>query len=349
MSFERTKGSIMNLSAGQVFTDDLLDMLVCVVRDVYEVSNVTKADQSALLKKMYNLIKMIQSIYQGNKEGISQFSERIQNEYKMAMDLLATQNNIVGQIVKTTEQEEQTLTELQKVAQDVEARRGHLLSVKEDCAKLQKQIDQLNDPELDRLAEQKAALEKDLNQRQQREADLRKEIDRLLQDINEVNRQIEELEKEVEKVKKQLAERKAEEAKLTKQKAEMEADIVETRAKLESMEKGIQELPALRDKINDAYQEIQVQMTAMTNAVNSAKSDAFLETNLYAADAGGALTVDNYPDLAVAGKQVKSWEELEGWFAELEARINGLMKVYCETLGAVVKKAETITVKKDQE
>ena len=92
MSFERTKGSITNLSGGNISADDLLDMLVCVTRDVYDENKVTNVaalqvnDQSVLLKKMYNLIKMILVIYDGNKEGVIQFSERIRNEYNQSVE-----------------------------------------------------------------------------------------------------------------------------------------------------------------------------------------------------------------------------------------------------------------------
>ena len=91
-----------------------------------------------------------------------------------------------------------------------------------------------------------------------------------------------------------------------------------------------------------------MQMTVMLNAINSAKTDEFLTENLYAAaGADGALTVENYPDLALAGQTIHNWDELEQWFAQLQERIEGLLEVLRQTLAELVNKAQSITAKKD--
>lgn len=353
MSFERTKGSINNLSSGQVYTDDLLDMLVCVVRDVYESQNVTNVsamevrDQAVALKKMYNLIKMIQTVYEGNREGISQFGQQIQEQYKAAMNLLETQHKSLDEIAKDVEQQEQALVLLQEEAQKVETQRGHLLTIREECQTLEQRLEQLNDPALDQLAQRKVQLEADVKSREQQFEKLQQEIAQVQQRLEQLSEQIAQLTAGRDQAQQQLTQQQADLDKLSKEKTQLEADVLETKARLDAARTGIGQLPQMRQQINEEYRELQVQMTALTNAVNSARSDAFLQANLYTANAGGPLTVENYPDLAVASQQIKSWEELEEWFNRLKTRIDGLMQVYCDTMGAVVQKAETITVKKD--
>lgn len=353
MSFERTKGSINNLSSGQVYTDDLLDMLVCVVRDVYESQNVTNVsamevrDQALALKKMYNLIKMIQTIYEGNSQGIDQFGQRIREEYKTAMNLLETQHKSLEEITKDLEQQEQTLVTLQEEAQKTEVQRGHLLTVREECEKLQQRIDQLSDPALDQMAQRKTQLEAEANTRQQQADQLQQETARAQQQLDEITGQVTRLTGERDRAQEELKQQQAELKLQEVEKQRLEKDVLEMQQQLKAAREGIDRLPQMRQQIDEEYRELQVQMAALTNAVNSARSDDFLQANLYTANAGGPLTVENYPDLEVASRQIKTWEELEAWFSQLKARIDGLMQVYCDTMGAVVAKAETITVKKD--
>ena len=356
MSFERTKGSITNLSGGNISADDLLDMLVCVTRDVYDENKVTNVaalqvnDQSVLLKKMYNLIKMILVIYDGNKEGVIQFSERIRNEYSQSVESLAMYDSILAGIMDDISREEQKRSELQAVLADVEARRGHLLTVKEECDAIQQRIDQLNDTALDEMAAKKVTMEAELSQRTARAEELAAEQAQLQSELEALEERLTALTASLEAVREQHEALKEEEASATEEKARLEESIETGRVQPEEATQRIGDLPAISERINTEYQEIQMQMTVMLNALNSAKSDAFLTENLYALPgSSNAFTVENYPDLAIAGKKINNWNELEAWFAELEERIDGLLEVLRTMLAVLVEKAESITAQKDPE
>lgn len=356
MSFERTKGSIINLSGGNISADDLLDMLVCVTRDVYDENKVTNVaalqvnDQSVLLKKMYNLIKMIRVIYDGNKDGIVQFSERIRNEYNQSVESIAMYDSTLTGIMGDISREEQKRSELQAVLADVEARRGHLLTVKEECDAIQQRIDQLNDTALDEMAAKKVTMEAELAQRTARADELAADQAQLQSQLEALEERLTALNASLDAVREQHEALNAEEASATEEKAHLEESIETVRLQLEEARQHIGDLPTISERINAEYQEIQMQMTVMMNALNSAKNDAFLAENLYALPgSSNAFTVDNYPDLAIAGKKISNWNEVETWFAELEERIDGLLEVLRTMLAVLVKKAESITAQKDPE
>lgn len=355
MSFERTKGSIINLSGGNISADDLLDMLVCVTRDVYDENKVTSPaalpvnDQAVLLKKMYNLIKMILVIYDGNREGIARFGERIRGEYHRSVESLTVSASVLCGIMEDISREEETRAKLQEQLEAVEARRGHLLSVKEECDAIQESIDRLNDEALDEMASQKAEMEAELAQRSARAEVLSGEHAALRADLDELETRLGSLNAALAAVRARHDTLKAEEAAAIDEKANLEASIQNVRTQLEEARRRIGDLPAASERMNAEFQEMQIQMTVMLNALNSARSDAFLAENLYALPgAGKAFTVDNYPDLAIAGQTIRNWDEMEAWFSQLAERINGLQEVLRTMLACLVRNAENITAKKEQ-
>ena len=106
MGFERTKGSITNLGGTEVSVDALLDMLVCVTRDVYENNEITNVssmkveDQSVMLKKLYNLLKVLLTVYGDNQAGIFQFGERIRGDYLRIAEALKESEAVIDDLVK---------------------------------------------------------------------------------------------------------------------------------------------------------------------------------------------------------------------------------------------------------
>ncbi len=349
MSFERTRGSITNLSGGNISADDLLDMLVCVTRDVYDENNITTpaalrvTDQTVLLKKMYNLMKMILVIYDGNKDGIGQFSERIRGEYSQAAQCLATHETELAGILHDITQQELARTQLTDAVAETETRRAHLLAVKEEYEAMQRRLDQLNDSALDEMAAEKASLEAELAQRSA-------QADTLTAGLAGLRAQLEEMNTAVRAARANWEELSAETTAAAEEKARLEAGSEGLRIQLEETRRSLASLPGISEDVQAEYREVQMQMTVMRNALNSARSDAFLAENLYTLSGpGGALTVENYPDLAIAGKKIYTWNELEAWFAELNARINGLLNVQQTAIAALVKQAESITSGSDRQ
>ena len=168
MSFEKTMGSIKNLTGEVIGADEMMEMLVCVCQVVYKQNGVKNAallpvkNQSLLLKKMHSLMRMILSVYSGNRDGLDQFLESIRNDYEATVDKLTDCDNAVSSIEEETAKLEASRSELLSSKEALEERRGHLLSLNDECKAIQQRIDRLSDPALDGLPLEKERLSAEL-------------------------------------------------------------------------------------------------------------------------------------------------------------------------------------------
>lgn len=356
MSFIRTGRNISAVPETGYTAEQFLGILLDLVRDVYEEAGVKKAsvlpvdDKKKLLTTMHSLSKILVDMYASNQDGIGEFvDEDFREEISQRANALMVQEATLASVAAEIAAEEEKQIRLNAILEEVTSRRGHLLTVKEECDAIQQRIDQLNDTALDEMAAKKVILEAELAQRTARAEELAADQAQLQSETEALEERLTALNTSLEAVREQHEALKAEEASATEEKARLEESIEAVRVQLEEAKQRIGDLPAISERINTEYQEIQMQMTVMLNALNSAKSDAFLTENLYALPgSSNAFTVENYPDLAIAGKKINSWNELEAWFAELEERIDGLLEVLRTMLSVLVKKAESITAQKDQ-
>lgn len=351
MSFERTKGSIENLSGKNITADELLEMLVRVTQDVYENNQISKPsalsvdDQAGLLTHLYNLTMTMQAIYSNNQEGISQFRTLMQEKIRRATGELDDNRQVLAELTQEMEKEEAARSSLQHSLAETEKQRGHLLTVKEDCLTLCRRIDELNDSALDRMGEEKKQLEKDLAARETKAQNLNREQVALHRDLAEAQDRLNTVQSRVYTVRQELealiASRQAAQAEVLRMEQEME----DVRQQLEEFRRQLRELPERNRERREAYQEAQAQLVVLRNAVNSAKNDLLLPGNLFRQD-GSSLQVENHADLAVIRQEIGDWETLCLWFRDMEERINGMLEVYRSVLEAMVKKSESLTAQK---
>lgn len=167
MSFERTKGSIQNLSGTMVSASDLMEMLVCVALDVLEQNNVNKpsllslGDPELLVDNMYSMIQMILAVHSSNK---SRIDSLLGDEDQSTMKALSDCNN---EVIKQKEDVDKVVSqrnELSKERDDLERERGHLLALKDECSDLEQRISQLKDTALDALPEKKKSLSREITE-----------------------------------------------------------------------------------------------------------------------------------------------------------------------------------------
>lgn len=352
MSFERTRGSITNLSGTNVSVDALLDMLVCVTRDVYENNQVTNVsamkveDQSAMLKKLYNLQKMLMTIYEDNRSGVSQFGERIRNDFARITGSLNENENLIEGLLGEIEQTEVKQRELRDSYQEVEKRRGHLLSVKHDCDELNRKIDELNDAKLDEMAVTRDELKKELTVRWEKAGVLKGEIDSLQDQLGKAQEKADGLKAEIRDLQQGIRSLENEEQENLDRKAELERTIEQTKLRLEEAKRQLADFPELARQITEEYEVLKAQMTVMLNAVNSAKSDEFLREHLFGG--GTIFGTGSQPDLGLASRKLSTWKEMEDWFNQLQQRIDGLLEVYRAVMAELVTQAENITEKTEK-
>ncbi|MBQ4563985.1 MAG: hypothetical protein IJA58_05845 [Lachnospiraceae bacterium] len=349
MSFERTKGSITNLSGTKVSVDALLDMLVCVTRDVYENNQVTNVsamavdDQSAMLKKLYNLLKLLLTVYEDNQSGVSQFGDRIRNDFARITGSLAENEELIESLVKEIEQNEAYERELRDSHKEVELRRGHLLNVKNECDELTRKIDELNDSKLDEMAETRDELKAELTVREEKAAVLKGECDVTRAQLDQAEEKTDALKAEIASLERNIRALENEERENLEKKAELERTIEQVKTRLAEAKQQLAEFPEKAKAINDEYEDVQAQMTAMLNALNSVKADCLMKNHLFSG--GASIATQNHPEMELVSQQLRTWQEMEEWFSNLQERMDALSEVYRAVLAQLVKQAENITGK----
>ncbi|HCS73580.1 MAG TPA: hypothetical protein DIW17_06880 [Clostridiales bacterium] len=351
MSFERTKGSMASLSnQTEISFDSMLDMLVCVSQDVFEHNGVNDArdipvgDQTLLLRKEYSLVRMLLFSYESNKNALSEFGSSLRERYIQAVRELENVLVDISSIKVDVEKEENKRNELSRKQKELNYERGHLLHVKEDCDELQRQIDILNDPELDAMAEAKEKMQNELAERKAKHQELSEQQAEIQKSIDELNACLQNLNDTISEYQNAAKALKEDEDSKLREKNGLEQGIENIKRKLNEYQRWIEEFPELNKSINDSYAEMKARYTMIFNAFNSVKSDNFIKETLFAVPGtSNALSTDNYPDLNVVNNKISNMDGLITWFETIGSRIEGLISLYERMLAAMVGQSENIT------
>lgn len=355
MSFESTKRSIENLSKREIITLDLLfDMLVRVSMDVMEYNNTNDLcntpidDCDELLVNVYNLTQIMMLLCTENKGRFSEVDSFTQKEYE---ELFNEMNDVLSELSGTKEKIEKVREkkrELRIKQSELQESRGHLLTASEDCESLQRQIDELSDSVLDEKAKEKELLENDLSQRKLNAETLEKEKSELQAEVDKASEQIQSIKNFILTLQKEKEELCDEENSLLKEKNGLEKGIENLKLKLKEYEEWIKNYPTMSKQVQAEHDEGKAKITAMINAFNSAVADTFLKETLFkTVGAAENLSVENYPDCAIAKAHIESIQELQTWFDGMSKRINGLIEVYGTMLRAVVNQSDKLTKESD--
>ena len=351
MSFERTKGSIANLSNGtEVSLDSLLDMLVCAAQDVMEhnrtsdLATVNVGDRGVLLKKEYNLLQMLLSIYEANKSGLSEFSASIQDKYGR---LVAELNDVLSEISESKnaiEKAESKGDELQRKYDELHKTRAHLLTIGEECERIQRQIDVLSDPALDEMERKKAEMQLDLSQRKGKVEKIETEKDEIQKQLDNVALRTQELKELIEKLQTMTEQKQDEENELLREKNGLEKGIENLKAKLKEYQNWLDNFAAMEESIRNDHDEKKARITMAINAFNSVMSEEYIKSVLFHESAcANGLTIDEHPDASVVAVSIMNVDDLNKWFVAMKERIEALIDIYENALASIVKKSETIT------
>lgn len=355
MRFERTKGSIANLSSGDISANDLLDMLVRTTQDVFEANHITKAtalevtDQSALIMNLYNLANTLLALFMKNQDGLSSFPSFIQGKIRSAETELEDKEAVLSVMNTQIREEEAVQKKLRCLLQNVESRRGHLLSVREECESLRARIEELNDPRLDKMGLEKTALEKDLAERKEKYRFLTDKTNGLRQELDEWTGRIATLQDNIRFQTDELGKLKTKQQEKQTELSGLEDTVRQAQGRLAQLQTELEELPQKHTDCLNAYREARNRVTIICNAVNSARNDTLLRENLFSKNQGSLpLPSGIRSDLAVAEKEIADWESLNGWLGNMEQRIFDLLEVYRGAAAEMVERAENLTAEKDQ-
>lgn len=159
MNFERTGNSIRNLSRGDISLDEMLEMLLCVTRDVYEINGVKKVsdmkadDPEQMLLRMNSLMEMLLKVYKVNQEKLKLFKdeefeaeiaenalrvEAFQSEFSGIANALDEARADLEKLQNETDQKKRELAEKEN---ELDAARKKVLKVEEQTQKARKDIE----------------------------------------------------------------------------------------------------------------------------------------------------------------------------------------------------------------
>ena len=351
MSFGRTDGSIKNLEGNdKISLDAMFHMLVCVVQDIKEHNGVASIQESGvidselLVKKAVNLIQTLLPICKTQQEGLASLSASWQARYK---DMINELENVIHEFEIAKEEIEKieiTEKELQKKHGELRATRAHLLTATEECKKLQSEIDMLSDTNLESAVLEKQGLEEELNKRRRRNEEIVAQREIVEAELASCMSEFNALKNAVAKMKKDI-EALTEQDKIVRGEShQFEEEIDALQKKLAEYKEWMSQFPAQKKNLEEKLSEEKAKHVSLINAWTSTRSDDYVKETLFKLPGStDAFTIENYPDLAVAGTDMKDITMLEAWFEQIQKRVDGLLKLQETMVRTVVQQVEQIT------
>ena len=356
MSFERTAGSIANLSGVEkIGLDSMLEMIVCVIQDVREHNGVVNlqelgvSEPDLFIKKAYNLMQALLPICKGNQEGLSELSSIWQERYKQAVadldDIMLEFSGVAADMEKT----EALHLELEKKQIMLREEKAHLINVVGECEKFREEIAALSDVKLEEMAAEREQLEEVVRIRREKKEEIVKGKEALQKELNTVESEFGNLNTSVESMKKTIASLIEQKDIASKEAHIFEKEIEALKKKLEDYKVWTTKFPEMRDVINEQIAELDSRYAILVNVWNSAKSDDFLMETLYKIpNSETKLVIGSYPDLNVAGGKLSDVTELTSWFEGIHGRINGLLALHEQMIKCLATQAEQITANSEK-
>lgn len=335
MSFDRTSAYIKSIT-DDIGVEQILEMMTLVLEDAYEMQQVNsiadlKIDDDTEKKELYakkfnRIVNALMASYDSVNSDLNDIREslklRMVESNKKITEIKEEFSVIVADVTKL-ESEKAILEETQKQLCE---ERGHMLSIGEECKKLEEQIRILSDSELDKKAEEKEKLEADLAARKNKFDVIENEKNNLLKEFIKSENDITELQKEKEEL-------ESKEKMLLKQKSELEENIAVLQKNVREYEEWVEKYPDMSAELQEKNAEILLAI----NAVESTMSEDFIKENLFEIpNIGDNLSV-------VANSQFENVEQLKQWFNDMGNRISGMIGIYEKMLGVLSKHSKQLT------
>ncbi len=226
MNFDSTKQCVDNLSKKQTVTlDDILNMIGCVLGDSLEhnksdyITEFKVEEFEKTIRGLNRFSVVISSLYKEHKASFTSETEKLKQRAESAEQELKAVLTEISSINEELECDDKRRQELTVKLAELEKTRGHLLPLKDECDRLDKDISRLNDPFLDRLAEVVEGKRKEAAERKQKEQDLTLEFGKREKELEEINATIAEISTDITKKQSEIDFAKASKEELERQQA----------------------------------------------------------------------------------------------------------------------------------
>lgn len=339
VDFEITQGAIHSLSAkNSISAEDMLEMMIGVMMDVLKkngIKDIRKIGTTRgpeFVKLIYPLMKGISDLYENNKAFVTGISdENKQRLESYASDILKAESEL-EQIEGQEEKLEEKKRELDSVYEKITNTRGHLLTLDEECEKLRAAIDRLNDSSLDRLAEEKDSLEKELSFRTQKKNELDDALQKLRIEAEHSQQCIDELSLDIKDKRAKISEMDSTYKNLEEMKGNLKQEIDRMEEKIECLTEWIKDFRLTNSKKTEEYERLQGITDRYITAWNALNGEKLVRETLL-------TDPSNQNEL-----QAKTYDDLENAFVQMTERIEALLEVYKKRLDTLVKLSESLTL-----
>ena len=355
MSFDSTKNTIKLFEAsGSASLDSLLGMLVCVLNDASELNGGTDLQKAevkdnvelcrAAISLFSYLRPIVETCLSESPDGLDELPQLLQKKYQKGRDAFQKASAELASVEKEIEQIDSLSTQLEKTHSELKRKNEHLVEASEKCKKLQEEIETLSDTNLESAALKKDALEAELIERRKKNEAIVAQRETVEAELASCISEFNALKNAVAKMKKDI-EALTEQDKIVRGEShQFEEEIATLQKKLAEYKEWMSHFPAQKKDLEEKLSEEKAKHISLINAWTSTRSDDDVKEILFKLPGStDAFTIENYPDLAVAGTDMKDITMLEAWFEQIQKRVDGLLKLQETMVRTVVQQVEQIT------
>ena len=350
MSFTGTTNSITALEnkPTPISTDELLKMMEVVAEDVFEhnhvepsISNLRPNDRKKVLLSSLRLLNTLIAVCEDNQEGIAELSSLIQRKLNTARKEAEGWQQELSAMSTQIAAAQQEESQLQAQFDRLNAQRGHLLTIRQQCDDIRAKIQVLSDARLDQLAQEKQKLDAEFSRRhsiaaQCKEAlrEVRENLTRQQETLDELNAQINAKSADLTSCQSDLTAAMEEKDRLTTQ-------IESVTQQHKALQEWLEGFPAWSEKLRKELQELQGRSTLLLNIWNSGWSDQFLSAGLEKLPADSRGRILERFSTPFGG--FRSLSELEDWFRSICQCVRELMGQCEERLQVLVDESRKLS------
>lgn len=275
MSFDRTIAGIDSIKQrSSISVDELYDIIVCVLEDVYEIGGVEGISQLPInneelyARKMNRIASALSNSFEENREALQTLRENLKercNSHNEA--ILSIQSELAAvssDILKANEIKE----ELERQQRKLNEERGYLLTIADENERLKKEIERLSDPALDKMSEENRALKGEAEERQRKETELQAEKGKLVTLVDGIVDRISKLNSEISGLKNEEKRQKGIEDETKEIKRGYEIGIEKIKGKIEELKEWIKNVSSTQGKLNDEKTELQNRVNILVSVWN---------------------------------------------------------------------------------
>ena len=341
MSLELSKKGFSNLeNGGQITVAQMFDFIKRFIKETYKHDGVKKltdmpeGSSEEVIINAYALSEVIVSMVKGHE------GEILRHDFADELQKTFAEIDSINSEFSKMEKDAQKLIEERVGLKEREAalsqKNAELQVIKKECDKLQESITNLNDSNLEGIAQKRDVLRDELKKREIQKDELEKVV------VN-LNDCIKKTDSEIVLAEDESKQKEATYKKALERQSELKALISEFEEKKNECEKWIEAFKDENFRMIEFSEKYSALYAQIYTSINSIFNESYIRENLFAAKGNNDFKAMEYPDLSIMETPINNVEDLRAWLHAIENRIKGLLTVYQDQLKSLVECSKNIT------